>query len=185
MDRLDLHGVRALEARGVLLVDADGLMEEARAVKCPDEITAMRFAVHACEAAVGEMRAAFEPGVTEMALWAVLQAGNFARYGEWLETARCPRGPVPTPGTRRPAAARCGPPISWGSTPTWWRPTGPASTCRAPGCAEGAGPLPGMVMCIEAFVGAKSGGEGVKLEQQVLITEDGNELLTTYPLDLG
>ena len=43
---------------------------------------------------------------------------------------------------------------------------------------------PGMAMCIEAFVGAKSGGEGVKLEQQVLITETGNELLTKYPLDL-
>ena len=43
---------------------------------------------------------------------------------------------------------------------------------------------PGMAMCIEAFVGAKSGGEGVKLEQQMLITETGNELLTTYPLDL-
>ena len=43
---------------------------------------------------------------------------------------------------------------------------------------------PGMVMCIEAFVGAKSGGEGVKLVQQILITETGNELLTAYPLDL-
>ena len=43
---------------------------------------------------------------------------------------------------------------------------------------------PNMVICIEAFVGAKSGGEGVKLEQQILITGTGNELLTTYPLDL-
>ncbi len=43
---------------------------------------------------------------------------------------------------------------------------------------------PGTVMCIEAFVGPKSGGEGVKLEQQILITETGNELLSQYPLDL-
>ena len=86
------------------LVDADALMEEARAVKCPDEITAMRCAVHAWEAAVGEMRAAFEPGATEMALWSVLQAGNLARYGEWIETRLLASGPAPTRGTRRPAA---------------------------------------------------------------------------------
>ena len=43
---------------------------------------------------------------------------------------------------------------------------------------------PGTVMCIEAFVGPKSGGEGVKLEQQVLVTETGNEPLSQYSLDL-
>ena len=43
---------------------------------------------------------------------------------------------------------------------------------------------PGTVMCVEAFVGPKFGGEGVKLEQQVLITETGNELLSQYPLEL-
>ena len=43
---------------------------------------------------------------------------------------------------------------------------------------------PGMVMTVEAFVGARSGGEGVKLENQVLITEDGPELMTHFPLDL-
>lgn len=43
---------------------------------------------------------------------------------------------------------------------------------------------PGMVMTVEAFVGARSGGEGVKLENQVLITEEGPELMTHFPLDL-
>ena len=42
---------------------------------------------------------------------------------------------------------------------------------------------PGMVLCVEAFVGAEGGTEGVKLENQVLITEDGHENLTTYPYD--
>lgn len=79
------------------LVDADALTEEARAVKCPDEITAMRCAVHAWEAAVGEMRAAFEPGATEMALWSVPQAGNLARYGEWIETRLLASGPRTNP----------------------------------------------------------------------------------------
>ena len=41
----------------------------------------------------------------------------------------------------------------------------------------------GMVMCVEALIGAQDGRESVKLEEQVLITEQGCEQLTTYPLE--
>jgi Xaa-Pro aminopeptidase len=41
---------------------------------------------------------------------------------------------------------------------------------------------PGMVLCVESFVGRRSGGPGVKLEEQVLITEQGHELLSQYPI---
>jgi Xaa-Pro dipeptidase len=33
-----------------------------------------------------------------------------------------------------------------------------------------------MVVCVESYVGAVGGREGVKLEQPVLITETGSEL---------
>jgi len=42
---------------------------------------------------------------------------------------------------------------------------------------------PNMMLCIESFIGNKDGGEGVKLEQQVLVTETGCELVSTYPFD--
>lgn len=42
----------------------------------------------------------------------------------------------------------------------------------------------GMVICVESFVGRWDGGEGVKLEEQVLITETGRETLSSYALDL-
>ena len=42
---------------------------------------------------------------------------------------------------------------------------------------------PGMVMCVETYVGRYSGGPGVKLEEQVLITNNGYELLTSYPFE--
>ncbi len=42
----------------------------------------------------------------------------------------------------------------------------------------------GMVFTVEAYVGPRIGGEGVKLENQVLVTERGPELLTRFPLDL-
>ncbi|MEM9580182.1 MAG: dimethylsulfonioproprionate lyase DddP [Pseudomonadota bacterium] len=42
---------------------------------------------------------------------------------------------------------------------------------------------PGMVLCVEAACGEVGGDFSIKLEDQVLITEDGFENLTTYPFD--
>jgi Xaa-Pro dipeptidase len=37
---------------------------------------------------------------------------------------------------------------------------------------------PGMVICVESYAGAPGDAEGIKLEQQILITKDGPELLS-------
>ena len=42
---------------------------------------------------------------------------------------------------------------------------------------------PGMTLCVESYMGEVGGREGVKLEQQVLITETGYELLSTFPFE--
>jgi Xaa-Pro aminopeptidase len=42
---------------------------------------------------------------------------------------------------------------------------------------------PGMAICVEVYAGEVGGKEGVKLEDQVLITEDGYENLTSYPFE--
>jgi Xaa-Pro dipeptidase len=42
---------------------------------------------------------------------------------------------------------------------------------------------PGMVLCVEALVSPEGGDFSIKLEDQVLITEDGFENLTSYPFD--
>ncbi|PTX55762.1 dimethylsulfoniopropionate lyase DddP [Litoreibacter ponti] len=42
---------------------------------------------------------------------------------------------------------------------------------------------PGMTLCVEALVGEVGGDFSIKLEDQVLITEDGYEDLTFYPMD--
>jgi Xaa-Pro aminopeptidase len=41
----------------------------------------------------------------------------------------------------------------------------------------------GMAVCVESYIGEEDGHEGVKLEQQVLITETGTELLSNFPLE--
>jgi Xaa-Pro dipeptidase len=43
--------------------------------------------------------------------------------------------------------------------------------------------MPGMVLCVESYAGRLGGREGVKLEEQVLITDKGYEQLSAYPMD--
>ena len=40
-----------------------------------------------------------------------------------------------------------------------------------------------MMLCVEAYMGAVGGAEGIKLEEQVLITETGVENLSKAPFD--
>ncbi|WP_029042514.1 M24 family metallopeptidase [Cucumibacter marinus] len=42
---------------------------------------------------------------------------------------------------------------------------------------------PGMTVCVESYIGEEGGAEGVKLEQQILITETGTELLSEFPFE--
>jgi len=41
----------------------------------------------------------------------------------------------------------------------------------------------GMAVCVESYIGEEGGREGVKLEQQVLLTETGVELLSVFPYE--
>ena len=43
--------------------------------------------------------------------------------------------------------------------------------------------LPGMTICVESYMGEEGGVEGIKLEQQVLITDTGCKLLSTFPFE--
>ncbi len=261
VDSLDIDGVRALERAGLDPFGGMPLLEDARSIKSPDEINAMRCAAHACEQAVGEMRAVFEPGITETALWAKLWDGNFKRYGEWVETRLLSSGPRTNPWYHeassrviengdfmgfdtdlvgaygacidvsrtwiagdKPATAQMlktydlareqisrnlalhqpGASFHDISRQSWYPPLDEFNryTCLSHGvglCDEYPtiyvnelwdstgydGELrPGMVMSVESFVGPISGGQGVKLEEQILITETGHELLFNYSIDL-
>jgi len=41
----------------------------------------------------------------------------------------------------------------------------------------------GMTICVESYIGTEGGFEGVKLEQQILVTETGIELLSRFPFE--
>ncbi len=42
---------------------------------------------------------------------------------------------------------------------------------------------PGLVVSVESYIGEVDGPEGVKLEEDVLITDDGPVMLSRYPFD--
>ncbi|WP_022704753.1 dimethylsulfonioproprionate lyase DddP [Pseudorhodobacter ferrugineus] len=102
VDKVMLHGLRALEATGFTVIPGEELTEKARSIKGPDEILAMRCASHACEAACAEMERAARAGVpqgnmSEDDIWAVLHAENIRRGGEWIETRLLSSGPRTNP----------------------------------------------------------------------------------------
>jgi Xaa-Pro dipeptidase len=41
----------------------------------------------------------------------------------------------------------------------------------------------GMTICVESYIGEAGGAAGVKLEEQVLVTETGAEVLSRYPFE--
>ena len=111
VDKIMLHGLRKLEAKGFEIMEGEEITEKARSVKGPDEIRAMRCASHACETAVRAMEdfaRAEVPGgqVSEDDIWAVLHAENIRRGGEWIETRLLSSGPRTNPWFQE-----CGPRI--------------------------------------------------------------------------
>ncbi|MCH7302112.1 M24 family metallopeptidase, partial [Pseudomonas capeferrum] len=97
VDRIEVAGVRALDALGVQLFNGQEVTEFARLIKGPDEIKAMRCAVASCEAAVAGMQQTMRAGLTENDIWSALHAGNIRRGGEWIETRILSSGPRTNP----------------------------------------------------------------------------------------
>ena len=111
VDKIQIHGLRALEKAGFIVEEGEELTERTRAIKTPEEIKAMRCAQHACEAAIAEMEAftrEYVPlgGISEDDIWAELHKGNIRRGGEWIETRLLASGPRTNPWFQE-----CGPRI--------------------------------------------------------------------------
>ena len=261
VDKIESHGLRALEALGFDILEGQEITEHARKIKNNNELNAMRCAVAACEAAMAELHAAAEPGMSEVAAWAELQKGNYIRGGEWIETRIFSSGPRTNPWFQE-----CGPRILQegdilaydtdmigpygycadlsrtfkvgGGEPTPYEKgiyrealdhiqhnmsllkpgisfrelmeTGQKlpekyrdqrygvmfhgvglcdeyPSLRYPEDWNAAGYdgvlEPGMCLCVEVYYGEKGGPCGIKLEDQVVITETGVENLTRFPFE--
>ena len=111
VDKIMIHGLRALESIGFQVLEGEIVTERTRAIKGPDEVLAMRAAHRACEAAIAEMEVFARSqvpkgGVSEDDIWAELHRGNIRRGGEWIETRLLASGPRTNPWFQE-----CGPRI--------------------------------------------------------------------------
>ena len=93
VDRMGVEQIEHLRGHGYAPVEAEELMEQARAVKSADEIACLAAAVSVCETGMMRMREALRPGSTENELWSLLHQTNIARGGEWIETRLLASGP--------------------------------------------------------------------------------------------
>lgn len=261
VDTLGYVAYRELDAAGVAVGSGMEMMELARRIKGPDEIKAMRCAIHGCESAMGEMREALTPGMTEREVWAMLHAGNIKRGGEWIETQILSSGPRTNPWMQEASSRviEAGDIVAYDTdlvgaygmmcdiSRSWLagdgKPTGAQqnvfdlahhqiqnnSALLTAGLTfreltdqswipplddyrhycvnfHGVGQCDeypdimfshmweesgydgvlesGMVLTTEAFVGSRHGGEGIKLEEQYLVTEGAPEKLSSFPVDL-
>jgi Xaa-Pro dipeptidase len=261
VDHVDAEGREALLSRGLQLFNGQEPLEHARCVKSQDEIACMMASIAVCEAALARIRAALEPGRTEIELWSILNATNSEMGGEYIETRLLSSGPRTNPwfqecSNRRIRAGDligidtdmvgpfgydadisrtffCGPGRPSGRQRTLYCVSHeqlqhnialmrPGTTFRelaeqawrAPEnyadqaedflihgigmCNEYPQVVPArnfstkgydgvllenMMVCVESYIGERGGAEGARLEQLVLITTKGPQVLTTFPFE--
>ena len=265
VDRLGFRGVDALARRGVTVVDGQGALYRARAVKSDDEIDAVRISIAACEDGFDRMRSCLKPGMTEVEVWALLHQANVEWEGEFINTRLLSSGSRTNPWMQEASLRRiekgdlvaCDSdligPYGYGAdiSRTWiagGKPTDrqrrmyatayeqlarnielfragrsfkelEAENVRLPdeylgqmfsSFAHGMGlgnewPIimtagkgdvvggygggydglleTGMVMCIESYIGERGGPDGVKLEQQILVTDGNPVVLSSFPFE--
>lgn len=260
VDRCEPWGARKLAQRGIELFDVQEAIEQARAIKTPEELECLQLAMDVCDLAVERIRASLRPGVTENQVWSLLHETNIAHDGEWIEcrllssgertnpwfqessnrviepgdivsfdtdmvgpfgyladisrTFVCP-GKRPTPNQRRlyelaqeqvlfnMEVLRPGLSFREFAERSWPVPEAFAEN-RYMMMIHGAGFVDeypcvayvqdfeawgydgrfeeNMVVCVESYMGEAGGQEGVKLEQQVVITAGGAVAMSRSPL---
>lgn len=263
MERMNAGTAIALGDSGLRIVDAQEPVEMARAIKSAEEVKCVNASLRATEIAVGKLREAIRPGLTETQLWSVLHKSVIEQNGDYCETRLLNAGQRTNPWFQETAHHVIGEnelialdtdvvgchgyysdfSRTFHSGPG--RPTAeqrelyrvayeqvhhnmailkPGLTFRdyadrawdipekyhanryylsAHGCGmTGEYPYlyhrgdfpdagydgviePGMTLCVESYVGAAGGTQGVKLEQQVLVTQTGIELLSRFPFEEG
>ncbi|WP_421904952.1 M24 family metallopeptidase [Mameliella sp.] len=261
LERLNAGTAIALKACGLNIVDAQQVVEMARAIKSDEEMKCVNASLRATENGVAKLRAAIRPGMTENELWSVLHQSVIAQNADYCETRLLNAGARSNPWFQESSSnvigenelialdtdvVGCHGYYSDFSRTFHSGPGKPTDTQRelykvaheqvhhnmgilrpgmsfrdyadrawdipekyyanryylsAHGCGmtgeypylyhRGDFPdagydgeiLPGMTICVESYIGAEGGKEGVKLEQQVLVTKTGIEHLSRFPFE--
>jgi len=261
IERVNAGAALALAAEAFTIVDAQQPVERARAIKSAEELKCVRSSLRATENAVGALRAALEPGITEQQLWSVLHQAVIAQGGDYVETRLLSAGARTNPwfqeashnviganelvaldtdvvgcfgyyadfsrtfhvGPDKPTAQqrelysqaheqihhnmgiiRPGVSFKEYSERAWDIPAKYEAN-RYYLSAHGVGMTgeypylyhrrdyadagydgvfePNMTICVESYIGDEAGGEGVKLEEHCLVTDNGLDVLSQFPFE--
>ncbi|PIG83043.1 hypothetical protein AARAC_004894 [Aspergillus arachidicola] len=240
LERLNANVSIALKDLGFTIVDAQRPVELARAIKSNEEVKCVVASLRATETAVGKLREAIRPGITENELCAGSRTnpwfqeaasytigkneligldtdvvGCHGYYSDFSRTFHSgPDRPTESQrelykiayeqvthnmGILRPGLTfRDYAELAWDIPEKYYD---NRYYLSAHGCGMTGeypylyhrGDFPdagydgvieaGMVICVESYIGEKGGIEGVKLEQQVLITDIGIEVLSKFPFE--
>jgi Xaa-Pro aminopeptidase len=261
IDRADLLPLQALQHHQIDVVDGKPIMERARSIKSPGEISAIKLSFQACADSIAVLRREARPGMTESEALGLLLKEAIVRGGEYPETRLLTSGPRTNPwfqetadrvledgdllsfdtdligrwgiytdisrswviGDKRPTSeqqrlynlaraqldhniALLRPGLSFRemSEKSWpvpesFLPNRYADIAHGVGLGveypliwykedEAYGMYDGlfeenMVVCVESYIGAVGGNQGVKLEQPVLITANGPTLICDCPFE--
>ena len=85
IDVLNGPAVIGLNKSGIEVVDAKSILEQARVIKSPEELTCMKAAIEVAEVGIAKMRDELKAGITEDELWSILHKTNIEHGGEWIE----------------------------------------------------------------------------------------------------
>ena len=261
IERMNAGTAIAMSKQGLDIVDAQQPIELARCIKSDEELKCVIASLRMTERAVGQLRAAIRPGITENELWSVLHQSVIAGNGDYCETRLLSSGSRTNPWFQETATKRIGEnelialdtdvvgchgyyadfSRTFHSGPN--KPTEQQRTLYKvayeqvqnnldiirPGMtfkeysdkawnipekyyanryylsSHGVGMtgeypylyhhadyadagydgviLPGMTLCVESYIGEQGGLEGVKLEEQILVTETGIEILSQFPFE--
>lgn len=261
MERMNAGAAIALNQSDMRIIDAQEVVEMARAIKSSEEIKCIRASLRATETAVGKLRDAIRPGITETELWSVMHQAVIAQNGDYCETRLLSAGQRTNPwfqetahhviepdslialdtdvvgchgyyadfsrtfhaGPDKPTEAqktlykvayeqvnynmgilRAGMSFRDYANQAWDIPQmyyanryylsahGNGMTGEYPylyhhddfSDAGYDGEIKaGMTICVESYIGEEGGKEGVKLEQQILITDTGIDVLSRFPFE--
>lgn len=261
LERMNAGSAIALASTGLNVVDAQQAVERARSIKSAEEVKCIKASLRATEVAVGKLRDAIKPGMTETELWSIMFQSVISQNGDYCETRLLNSGHRSNPwfqeasshviaantlialdtdvvgchgyysdfsrtfhaGPDQPTAeqrllyrtaheqvehniAIIEPGLTFReyADRAWDIPDefhahryylsahGNGMTGEYPYLYHGSDfaaagyeglIVPGMTLCVESFIGREDGPDGVKLEQQVLVTETGVEVLSEFPYE--
>ena len=259
IDVINGPAVNELNKKGIKVLEAKKILEQARVIKSSEEIKCMRAALDVADIGIIKMRDYLKSGITEDELWSILHKTNIENGGEWIECRILSSGSRTNPWMQESSnkiiqdgeivsfdtdmvgpygycadisrAFVCGNKfnenqkklyqtaveqidynsrlIKAGVTfkefteKAWILPSKyygnrysvmlhgiglcdewPAIRYPTDGGERGGTFQKNMTITLESYIGEVGGNEGVKLEQQYLVGENGLELMSHHPLEI-